>query len=174
MRERRKRIIVDKGFQYRLALSKVLVAIIAANFMIMLAFYFFPYELGAVMGPFTWTIGLFEVLLIATVLYLGTRSSRRIAGPAYALKRSLQRLGDGDLSVRARFRQNDYLHDVADVFNDSVERLGGRLDNLRGAAESLRSSLPEGSPGRQQADDLAAQLEALSGTSTPDPAQSKG
>lgn len=161
MRNRRRQIIVDKNFQYKEALSKALIAIVAANVMILLAFRFFPYELSAVLGPFTWTIAVFEIAIIVGVLYFGAKASRRIAGPAFALKRVFGRFGDGDLSVRAHLRKTDYLHDVAEAFNSSADQLTERIKTLRASAEELLSALPEGSPGREQADRLYSQAGAL-------------
>ena len=166
MKNRRRQIIVDKNFQYRQALSKALIAIVAANIMILLAFKFFPYELSAVLGPFTWTIAVFEVAIIVGVLYFGAKSSRRIAGPAFALKRVFGRFGDGDLSVRAHLRKTDYLHEVAEAFNSSADRLTERIKTLHTSAEELIGALPEGSSGREQASQLSSQVEAL--LSSPD------
>ncbi len=158
----RRQMIVDKGFQYKQIATAVLTTIIVANSMIVAAFVFFPYEFRAVMGPFTWTIGFLEVFLIVSVFYIGLRASHRIAGPAFSLKRSLVRLGDGDLSARSRLRKADHLKDVADVFNENVERLGDRIDAIRLEAENLRDSLPADSPGREHADQLASRLGSFS------------
>lgn len=164
MRKRRKQIIVNKSYQYRQGLATALVAIIAANTMIILAFRFFPYELKAVIGPFTWSILIFEIVLIAAVLYFSAKASRKIAGPAFALKRVFGQLGEGNLSARARLRRGDHLHDVAEAFNTGVDRLEERLGTIRSSAEKLSQALSQDSSAREQASQLLSQLESLLGT----------
>jgi methyl-accepting chemotaxis protein len=168
MKNRRRQIIVDKNFQYKQVLSKALIAIVAANIMILLAFRFFPYELSAVLGPFTWTIAIFEVAIIVGVLYFGAKASQKIAGPAYALKRVFERVGNGDLSARAHLRKGDHLLDVAEAFNSGADRLTERIKTLHTSAEELLGALPEGSPGREQASQLHSQATALLSPPAPD------
>lgn len=161
MRNRRKQIIVNKSFQYRQGLATALVAIIAANTMIILAFRFFPYELNAVIGPFTWSILIFEIILIVAVMYFSAKASRKIAGPAFALKRVFGQLGEGDLSARAHLRKGDHLHDVAEAFNTGADRLEERLGAIRSSAEGLSQALPQDSSAREQAGQLLSQLDSL-------------
>ncbi len=158
----RRQLIVDKSFQYRQIATAVLTTILVANLMLLAAFVFFPYEFSAVVGPFTWVIGIMEVFLIALVFYFVLRSSHRVAGPAFSLKRTLSRLGDGDLTVRSRLRKADYLKDVADCFNENVQRLEELVGEVRIEAEALRDSLPDGSPSRVQAERLTSRLAVFS------------
>ena len=113
----RRQMIVDKGFQYKQIATAVLTTIVVANLMLLAAFTFFPYEFNAVVGPFTWVIGFMEVVLVALVFYFVLRSSHRVAGPAFSLKRTLRKLGTGDLSVRSSLRKSDYLKVVVYFFN---------------------------------------------------------
>jgi signal transduction histidine kinase len=62
------------------------------------------------------------VMLCVTLLYM-ILISHRTAGPLYSLKKAMERIGEGDFSVRLKFRKNDEVHDVAVVFNKMVENL---------------------------------------------------
>ncbi|UCD19303.1 MAG: HAMP domain-containing protein, partial [candidate division WOR-3 bacterium] len=47
--------------------------------------------------------------------------SHRIAGPLHRLKMYMEKVENGDHSVRLKFRKNDVIHDVAESFNRMVE-----------------------------------------------------
>jgi len=49
--------------------------------------------------------------------------SHRTAGPLYSLKQGMERIGQGDFSVRLKFRKNDEIHDVAEGFNKMADAL---------------------------------------------------
>ncbi len=57
------------------------------------------------------------VILAVTVLFI----SHRIAGPLHRLKMYMEKVENGDHSVRLKFRKNDAIHDVAESFNRMVE-----------------------------------------------------
>lgn len=61
------------------------------------------------------------IFVIQTVIVIFI--SHRIAGPLQRLKKYMRRVGDGDFSVRLRFRTYDEIHDVADSFNQMIEGL---------------------------------------------------
>lgn len=64
------------------------------------------------------------VLMTVAVIFV----SRRITGPLQRLKAYMNRVGNGEFSVRLRFRRYDEIHDVADAFNNMVEMLKKRYD----------------------------------------------
>ena len=63
-----------------------------------------------------------SLLLCATILlplavYDMLKTSNRIAGPVFRLKREIARLADGEEVAPVNFRPGDYWHDVAFEFN---------------------------------------------------------
>ena len=62
------------------------------------------------------------VLMTVAVIFV----SHRIAGPLQRLKAYMRRVGNGELSLTLRFRSYDEIHDVADAFNDMVNKLKTR------------------------------------------------
>ncbi len=63
----------------------------------------------------------FVLMTVATVFV-----SHRIAGPLQRLKAYMRRFGNGEFSLKLRFRNYDEIHDVADAFNDMVNKLKAR------------------------------------------------
>jgi HAMP domain-containing protein len=58
----------------------------------------------------------FAVLAIIVIFI-----SHRIAGPLYRLKMYMEKVENGDYSVKLNFRKNDAIHDIADGFNRMVQ-----------------------------------------------------
>jgi methyl-accepting chemotaxis protein len=71
-------------------------------------------------------------LAAVTVFY-----SHRVVGPLVNLRRCLRLLAEGDLAVRASFRRNDELHELAEAFNDMAETLQARDLQRRRDIKSL-------------------------------------
>jgi hypothetical protein len=87
----------------------------------------------------------FTLVSGAVVVFQALRFSHRIAGPAYRLVKSLERIRGGDISFRVSLRRGDHLTDVAAELNNLIDWLndnppagmktGSDLVRLRRAAE---------------------------------------
>ena len=75
-----------------------------------------------------WLTG--AVALVFAVL-LALLASRGVLGPVRELRRATNRLGEGDLTARARVRGTDELADVARTFNNTAETLERHVGELR-------------------------------------------
>jgi len=75
-----------------------------------------------------WLTG--AVALVFAVL-LALLASRGVLGPVRELRRATNRLGEGDLTARARVRGTDELADVARTFNNTAETLERYVGELR-------------------------------------------
>jgi two-component system sensor histidine kinase MtrB len=75
-----------------------------------------------------WVTG--GVALVFAVL-LALLASRGVLGPVRELRRATNRLGEGDLTARARVRGTDELADVARTFNNTAETLERYVGELR-------------------------------------------
>jgi two-component system sensor histidine kinase MtrB len=75
-----------------------------------------------------WLTG--AVALVFAVL-LALLAGRGVLGPVRELRRATNRLGEGDLTARARVRGTDELADVARTFNNTAETLERHVGELR-------------------------------------------
>ena len=129
---RRQTIVINKAFQTRYAAMSALGAIVAINVVLILGYILYlPKFAPVVSTTHTLSLGVTELLVVIVVYYFGIRSSFKIAGPMFALKRGLSQLGEGDLTVRLKFRDNDCCHDVAEQFNIHVSKLDARIRDIR-------------------------------------------
>lgn len=97
----------------------------------------------------------------AVVVFQALRFSHRIAGPAYRLVRSMERMRSGDLAFRVNLRRGDHLTEVAAEMNrlldwlnanppsgartgtDVVELTGGGVEDEDEEIGVLDGALPE-------------------------------
>ncbi|MFC1668029.1 hypothetical protein ACFL1T_01435 [Chlamydiota bacterium] len=61
-------------------------------------------------------------LMSLLVGFYTIRFSHRIAGPVFRIKRCLEEFISGNNSVRVYLRKNDFLHDLAEKFNQLMDR----------------------------------------------------
>ena len=82
--------------------------------------------------------------LLLTFFCLGAHSvlvSHRIVGPLHQLRRILGAVRDGDLSVRVKLRDKDYLRKEETIVNEMIEDLSSRIDESADQANSVRTRL---------------------------------
>jgi len=153
---RRRRLIVDKPFQYRLI--GLLLAIWAANSLFfsiilyyfnqghILRFYHLVPRTGMVpllSAPVLFSVAIAFILCFGMVLVgiIGVYLSNQIAGPLYRVKMSLNRVREGDVNFEIQFRDRDFLEDFPGYFNgmlDSLKQQGaGDLEALNAIEDSL-------------------------------------
>lgn len=65
----------------------------------------------------------FLVVSTGFVLMSALKTSHRIAGPMYRLRKTLDAVREGDLGVRARLRSGDFLVELADDVNEFLDWL---------------------------------------------------
>ncbi len=81
-----------------------------------------------------WLPMLVSTLLgIFLVLVFGLFYSHRIAGPLFNLKRTMRRVGEGNLKATMKIRKNDEFHDVEESFNQMVEAFHRRWSDIKKA-----------------------------------------
>ena len=148
---RRRRIVVD-GLQYRLLAINLLYFLVIL--LILAAFLFTPLVLKLRDGTTLSAVEQQEVAsqfltlhkriwpaLLITFGLLSVHSilvSHRIAGPLYQFRRILKALRDGDLTVRATFRSNDYLRKEEAIFNEMIEAFRAKIKNIDAQSWHLR------------------------------------
>ena len=105
------------------------ISIIVTHYFILSSFVNFTNEEGraiigkemvrASMTPIVIIVPIIFVIMSVIVLFI----SHRIAGPLCRLKQCMEKVGQGDFSVRLQFRKHDAVDDVADSFNKMVDNL---------------------------------------------------
>ena len=151
---RRRRIVVD-GLQYRLLAINLLYFLVIL--LILAAFLFTPLVLKLRDGTTLSAVEQQEVAsqfltlhkriwpaLLITFGLLSVHSilvSHRIAGPLYQFRRILKALRDGDLTVRATFRSNDYLRKEEAIINEMIEAFRAKIKNIDAQSWHLRAGL---------------------------------
>lgn len=139
---RRKRFIVGP-LQYRLVAFSILYAVVAplaiaavlfVPLMVQLGNESLPLELQAEAANEFLTLHarIWPALLLVVVL-LASHSifiSHRIAGPLYGMRRVFDAVLRGDLTVRARIRDTDYLHGDMTHLNTVIASLEARIQSL--------------------------------------------
>lgn len=73
------------------------------------------------------TVAVVVVIVGAATVFLTLFVSHKIAGPLYRLKKSMQELAEGNLTSDIKLRKNDQLRDIADTFNQMVDKLKERF-----------------------------------------------
>ena len=133
---RRRRYLVEKGFQLRFA-SMILLFMFAVALFCSLTIYYNTWMLlgeklanvypqGRLVGILKQAnFVLFMRLLLITplVCILAIVLSHRIAGPIFHIKKTLDEVTKGDYSKRLYLRNTDELKDVAESINNLMELL---------------------------------------------------
>jgi methyl-accepting chemotaxis protein len=171
---RRRQLIVDKPFQYRLI--GMLLAIWAANsiFFSIILYYFYeghilrfynliPREgLAPLLSAptlFGIALGFIFVFGLVMVAIIGTYMSNQIAGPLYRVKLSLNRISEGDVNFEIRFRDRDFLRDFPGYFNNMMRGLKDQATRDIEALKAVEEHLDDTEKARSLITDLRAKKE---------------
>ena len=165
----KRQYIVDKPFQYRLI--GTLLCIWAANTIFFTLVLYLLYDGHLIqfydlvpregMLPLLTLPNLFAVSILFVSLFgvivlgiIALYMSNQIAGPLYRTKKSLERLGQGDLAFKLQFRHGDFLNDFPQIFNAMLERLRRQSAEELDALKAIEASVSD-------ADELAARVKKL-------------
>jgi methyl-accepting chemotaxis protein len=174
-RERRRRLIVDKPFQYRLV--ALLGAVWVAGAVFYSAVFYFLLELYlkrfyelvprpgvspalSMPAALDLTIAVICLFGLAVVIIVGVYLSFQIAGPIYRLKKSFERVSEGELEFELRFRHRDFLADLPEHFNRMLGALRSRSAAEVEALKEIESRLEDRAPAREKVQLLLRSLES--------------
>jgi methyl-accepting chemotaxis protein len=145
MHEKRKQVIIKNEFQYKLILSTLLITLITLNVIIIAAF-LLEHAFGSMGLPFSVfnmsVVGM-EIAAVVIVFFIGRRISFRIAGPVYALERTLNIMNEGDLTQTLRLRAGDQFVEASEVINGVMGNYRERLATMQGVLAGNDSLTPE-------------------------------
>lgn len=78
------------------------------------------------------------IFIISITTYVVLLLSHRIAGPLYHLERVAEQVGNGDLTIKVRFRNKDALMSFKRSFQNMIDNLQCRMLRLRDNVQELR------------------------------------
>ena len=140
MTQQRKILVVNKKFQYQHGLLIAGLAVLVVDLVVLVRLMLF-WDQG-----YTLHLGYVMLLLGAQVglLYGVWKASlsitNRLAGPVYAIKREVNRLGRGDLTARILLRDKDRFTAEATEMNNSLDALQGRVVRLKEIVGQMQSA----------------------------------
>ncbi len=142
MNESRNTVMVKEKFQNQLMMQTVLTTFITLNVIVMLSFL-----LEEQLNNADYTINVFslfvaglELVGIAVVYLISKRTAFRIAGPVYAIERSLRSVNEGDLTVQLTLRDGDYFFEASDTLNNTILTLKTRVDMMQQLCAQLENT----------------------------------
>ena len=130
--ERRRTLVVNRELQQRIIFAVSLVPTIGLALACVIVAVFCRRLLGEAMRadaqlpslvPLFLSLLGFVIVSAIVVVLQALRFSHRIAGPAYRLLKSMERLRSGDLAFRVHLRKGDHLVELADELNRVLDYL---------------------------------------------------
>ena len=154
-KQRRHRVFIKPGFQFRLTLILILVVIIVANIVGALVYGLSidklesklvveaklpidPTQLGQALLPGVIIAELISILITAFICIFVTHT---IAGPVYRMERVARSIGEGDLTNFIKLRPKDELKDLADSMNEMTMGLRNKVSSLKDASDRVKTGL---------------------------------
>ena len=119
MSEHRKIVIIKTHFQQKLIIKTVLTTFITLNIVITAAYLMTGSLFVSSLATQTfmqYMAGL-ELIAVGVIYFISRQISFHIAGPVYAIERSLKMMNEGDLSVTLKLRKGDHFEEVSDALN---------------------------------------------------------
>jgi methyl-accepting chemotaxis protein len=142
MKTRRNQLIIKKDFQQRLIVYIMAIAVITFNVILMIA-EVVDAHLGSeesLVSLFYVSVGVMEILAAVIIYFLGRDISFHIAGPIYALERTLRIMGKGKLDQALKLRARDQFGEVSDELNRVMSDYRERIYEVQQLARQLDTS----------------------------------
>ncbi len=155
MSKARNQIIIKNEFQQKLIMSTLLITLITLNVIIMSAFVLdemFGSE-DALFNVFNISVAAMELVAVVIVYYVGRKISFHIAGPVYAIERTVKGMAEGNLYQILKLRPGDHFVEVADALNLTIGDYRDRLPDAQKIAAEMAAA------GDERAADLKEKLD---------------
>jgi methyl-accepting chemotaxis protein len=144
MDNRRKKIVINKKFQYQYSLLIAALAVLLINGFIILRMLFPGDQALALTTSVTVGVAVLELIVLAGIWYASLVASHRIAGPVYVFSREITRLGEGDLTASIRLRDKDMFQPEAVQINASIVALRERIITTKALCAQLQQEQANG------------------------------
>lgn len=191
MRFRRRKYIVDVGFQWRFVLGFVAVSLIGSVVSAVLfnlfsmkgleelqwSVHISAQSTGEVLKPLFIYFNLLSfVFVLVLLLITGVWMMRKVNGPLYHIIRDLEKVKGGDFSSMMSVRQGDEFQDLVKALNEMQGQIRDRFRRFREGYEEVSKALVEleithakGAPTKQIGENLLAKVRTLQKQLLPPP-----
>ncbi len=158
MRFRRRRYIINAGFQWRFSLGFVVASLIGSLVSTVLFNLFSMKKLeelqwsmqisaqstGEILKPLFIYLNLFNTIFVSVLIVItGAWMMRKVNGPIYHIIKDLKRIKEGDFSTFISLRKKDEFKDVAIALNDMHDKMKRRFSEFRAEYEEISKALVE-------------------------------
>ena len=162
MNNRRKRLTVPREFRNRFIILPLCIILIGFNLVILANMFFAGATVLQIFQPNTlFLIAIMEIAFVFWAVLTGALTAHRTAGPMVALEKGLNRIGRGDLTTTVKFRKNDFNQNIADSFNQNIEKLREQVVTIKQLTEKLEHELPENQVCQEVLDQLKQELDYI-------------
>lgn len=147
MQERRQSLIAIRSIQTPMIFQSVLASFILINIVLIIAF-LLGEELSDPVGRLYLAIAVaaVEIICLVGVFMVARKQSSKIVGPLYRIGELASRLKEGDLTVRANTRDDDYFADQVNALNDAIKAIHDRLQGVKEEARNIGDNSEQSSP----------------------------
>ena len=144
MTQQRKQVIIKNEFQHKLILSTVLITLISLNLIILSASILEAQwgGEGSLFSVFSLTVAGMEIVAVVIVYFISRDISFHIAGPVYAIERTIKGLGEGNLYQMLKLRPRDQFNEVSEELNLVMQNYCARLDRAQQLASDIHAANP--------------------------------
>ncbi len=154
IRFRRRNYFIKKGFQARFILRFILVIFLGIIVSSGIVYYLTSKRIeeayyrshikiastGEIVYPILIAANIATVSIIIVITIIITLLiSHKIAGPLYRIEKSIHELGEGNLSFKIYLRAKDELITLAEIFNNMIAKLRGKIEKMQDAAHHMDS-----------------------------------
>ncbi len=163
MQNKRKKLTVPQEFWSRFILAPIFLIILFFNLALLANLKFFSLTIWEVIEPEAIIIiGVSEIILAGWLIISGRITTHRIAGPTIALKKALNKVGDGNLTVILRFRKRDFNQDIPECFNENIEKIRQQIMEVKQLGQQLSEEIPSNHQSYKTVEKLNDQLDRFS------------
>ena len=141
---RRKKIVINKKFQYQYSLLIAAMAVLLVNGFIIIRMLFPGEQPLALTTSMALGLAAVELILLAGIWYASLVASHRIAGPVYVFAREITKLGEGDLTAGIRLRDKDMFQPEAAQINAGIAALSHRISAVKELCAQLQQAQAKG------------------------------
>lgn len=164
MKTRRSQTLIKSDFQQKLIMYMVLLALITINVIIMVA-ELLDSRFGSdesLFSLFYISVAVMEVVAVFIIYFVSRGISFRIAGPVYALERTIRSMGEGNLDQTLNLRTKDQFSEVANELNQVMHDYRERIHQAQELARQLdaRENSEESAALRRKLDWFVTESEA--------------
>ncbi len=153
---RRRNYFIKKGFQARFILRFILVIFLGIMVSSGIVYFLTSKKIeeayyrshikiastGEIVYPILFTANIITVgIIIVITIIITLLISHKIAGPLYRIEKSIHEIGEGNLSFKIYLRAKDELITLAEIFNNMMAKLKGKIEKIQGAANYMDSTV---------------------------------